>query len=396
LKKSSDRILTTHAGALPRPDELIRAIGGGAGVTAAAGTASASELNQLLQRLVPEVVRQQIEVGIDVVNDGEYGKPSWTGYITNRLSGFEARPSNAPGLLQASYDMRTFNEYYGEAAAAGLLWHRSVAQEGPPPTPVQYVCVEPIKYVGQETMGRDIENLKAALKDTPEVEAFLPVAAPASVEVGRKNEYYPTEDDFAFAIAEAMAEEYRMIVDAGFILQVDDAWIPALWDRMLPDADLNTYLSYCDVRIAALNKAIGGLPPDRVRYHLCWGSWHGPHVSDIPMMEILPLMLKVNAGAYVFEAANVRHEHEYHLWEDVKLPEGKIVIPGVVSHATNVVEHPELVAERLTRFADRVGRENVIGGTDCGLGGRVHPQVAWAKLGALVEGAKLASQRLWS
>ena len=395
MKKSSDRILTTHAGALPRPDELIRGIGGGAG-GAAPGTASSSELNTLLSNLVPEVVRQQIETGIDVVNDGEYGKPSWTGYVTNRLSGFEARPSTAPGLLQTSYDMRTFDEYYREASATGTLWHRSVSQEAPPPTPVQYFCTEPIKYVGQEALGRDIANLKAALKDASQVEAFLPVAAPASAEAGRKNEYYATEEEFAFAIAEAMAEEYRMIVEAGFIVQVDDAWIPAIWDRMLPDADLKTYLAFCEIRIAALNKALEGLPAEKVRYHLCWGSWHGPHVSDVPMKDILPLMLKVNAGAYVFEAANVRHEHEYHLWEDVKLPDGKIVIPGVVSHATNVVEHPELVAERLTRFADRVGRENVIGGTDCGLGGRVHPQVAWAKLGALVEGAKLASQRLWS
>jgi 5-methyltetrahydropteroyltriglutamate--homocysteine methyltransferase len=214
--------------------------------------------------------------------------------------------------------------------------------------------------------------------------------------VNRKNEYYASEEEFVYALADAMAEEYRTIVEAGFVVQIDDAWIPALWDRMLPDADMGKYLSYCDLRVEALNHALRGLSPEMVRYHICWGSWHGPHVSDIPLKDILPLMLKVNAGAYLFEAANVRHEHEYHVWEEVKPPEGKILIPGVVSHATNVVEHPELVAERLIRFTDRAGKENVMAGTDCGLGGRVHPQVAWAKLAALVEGARLASQRLWS
>jgi 5-methyltetrahydropteroyltriglutamate--homocysteine methyltransferase len=396
MKHSHDRILTTHAGALPRPDELIVAMGGSAGGGANPGTATEDELNSLLAKLIPGIVQQQLDIGIDIVNDGEYGKPSWTGYVDTRLSGFELRPSSEPGPLQTSHDMNVFADYYNEAMQAGTLWHRSVALEAPPPTRMQYVCTQPIRYTGQEVLRRDINNLKAALRDTPEVEAFLPVAAPASVEVGRKNEYYAGEEEFAFALADAMAQEYRMIIEAGFVVQIDDAWIPALWDQMLPDADLQTYIRYCDIRIAALNRALEKLPTEMVRYHICWGSWHGPHVSDIPMKEILPLMLKTNAGAYVFEAANARHEHEYHLWEDVELPEGKLVIPGVVSHATNVVEHPELVAERLIRFADRVGRENVIGGTDCGLGGRVHPQVAWAKLRALVEGARLASKKLWA
>jgi 5-methyltetrahydropteroyltriglutamate--homocysteine methyltransferase len=292
--------------------------------------------------------------------------------------------------------MRQFSDYYGEAIRAGTLWHRSVAQEAPPPAPVEYVCVSPVQYAGQEVLRRDIENLRAALQQTPAVEAFLPVAAPASVEVGRKNEFYKTEEEFVFALAGAMAEEYRTITGAGFVVQIDDAWIPALWDQMLPDVDLDAYRRYCDLRVEALNHALKGISPDMVRYHICWGSWHGPHVSDIPMQDILPLMLRVNAGAYVFEAANVRHEHEYHLWERTKLPEGRLVIPGVVSHATNVVEHPDLVAERIVRFAERAGRENVLAGTDCGLGGRVHPQVAWAKLEALVEGSRLASERLWS
>ena len=223
----------------------------------------------------------------------------------------------------------------------------------------------------------------------------MPVAAPASIEVGRQNEYYAREEDFVFAIAEALSQEYRAIVDAGFVVQIDDAWVPALWDTMLPDVNVDDYNRYVGLRIDALNHAIRDLPRDRVRYHLCWGSWHGPHVSDIPMKDIAGIMLGVKAGAYVFEAGNVRHEHEYHVWDDVKLADGQALIPGVVSHATNVVEHPEVVADRILNFARVVGRENVIAGTDCGLGGRIHPQLVWAKLAALVEGAKLATKELY-
>jgi 5-methyltetrahydropteroyltriglutamate--homocysteine methyltransferase len=377
---------------LPRPDELILAIGGGAGLEAT--KEGGAQLDELLRRVVPEVVRRQVETGIDVVNDGEYGKPSWTGYIHQRLGGFEARPRTAPPIFETSYDMRSFAGYYGEAIKASTLWYRSPAEAPPPAAPVEYVCTGPITYAAY-AMQRDIENLRAALVQTPAVEAFLPVAAPASVEVGLKNEYYKTEEEFVFALAEAMAEEYRAITGAGFVVQIDDAWIPALWDQMLPDVKFDEYKKHCELRIEALNHALRGVPAELVRYHICWGSWHGPHVSDIPMRDIVDLMLRVDADAYVFEAANVRHEHEYHLWEEVALPEGKAVIPGVVSHATNVVEHPDLVAERIVRFAERVGKENVLAGTDCGLGGRVHPQVAWAKLGALVEGARIASRRLW-
>jgi 5-methyltetrahydropteroyltriglutamate--homocysteine methyltransferase len=395
VKRNEGRILTTHAGALPRPLELIEAIGGGAG-TEPARSAGAG-LATLLQRLVPDVVKQQVETGVDVVNDGEYGKPSWTGYANQRLGGFESRPSTpADSPLNGSYEMQYYAEYYGEAISRGTLWHSTVAVGGEPGVILQYVRTGPITYTGQAVLRRDIDNLRRALGATPAVDAFLPVAAPASVEVGRKNEYYPSEEAFVFALAEAMAEEYRMIVEAGFVVQIDDAWIPALWDQMLPDADLTAYLKYCDLRAEALNHALKGISPEMVRYHICWGSWHGPHVHDVPLDDILGVVLKVNAAAYVIEAANVRHEHEYHLWEEAKLPDGKLLIPGVVSHATNVVEHPDLVAERLIRFADRVGRENVMAGTDCGLGGRVHPQVAWAKLQALVEGAAVASRKLWS
>jgi 5-methyltetrahydropteroyltriglutamate--homocysteine methyltransferase len=394
MKRSTERILTTHAGALPRPDELVLAIGGGAGTEPA--KQAGPELDAMLPGLVADVVRRQVETGVDVVNDGEYGKPSWVGYMSQRLGGFESRPATpADSPLAGSYEMAQYAAYYGEAIERGTLWHTSVALGGEPGVAVQYVCTGPITYTGQAVIKRDIENLRSALQKTPALESFLPVAAPASVEVGRKNEYYKTDEEFVFALANAMREEYKAVTDAGLVVQIDDAWVPALWDQMLPDADLATYLKYCDLRIEALNHALAGIPEEQVRYHICWGSWHGPHMSDVPMQDILPLMLKVNAAAYVFEAANVRHEHEYHVWEGVKLADGKSLIPGVVSHATNVVEHPELVAERIVRFAERAGRENVMAGTDCGLGGRVHEQVAWAKLAALVEGARLASERLW-
>jgi 5-methyltetrahydropteroyltriglutamate--homocysteine methyltransferase len=256
------------------------------------------------------------------------------------------------------------------------------------------VCTGPITYTGQTVLQRDIENLQAALRDQSVEEAFLPVAAPSSVEPGRRNEYYPSDEAFVHALADALKVEYDTIHKAGFLVQVDDAFIPALWDRLQETLDLEKYRAYCSMRIEALNYALRDIPEDRVRYHICWGSWHGPHSTDIPLRDIVDLVLRVRAQAYVIEAANVRHEHEYHIWEDVKLPEGKILIPGVVSHATNVLEHPELVAERLRRYAERVGQENVIGGTDCGLGGRVHPQLAWAKLQVLAEGAALASKAL--
>ena len=255
------------------------------------------------------------------------------------------------------------------------------------------VVTGPVRY-RPEAVQRDIASLKAALADHPGTEAFLPVVAPASIEVGLADEYYGSHGDLMLALADALRQEYRAIVDAGFILQVDDAWVPANWDRN-PEYDLDAYRRYAADSIEVLNHALDGLPADRVRYHLCWGSWHGPHASDVPLAHIADIMFGVNAGAYVIEAANSRHEHEYHLWEDLKLPDGKILIPGVVTHSTNIIEHPELVAERITRYTGRLGAENVIAGADCGFGGRVHPELGWAKLAALAEGAALASSRVW-
>jgi 5-methyltetrahydropteroyltriglutamate--homocysteine methyltransferase len=386
VQRSSDRILTTHVGSLPRPRELDDALERRSEDEAGyAGT---------LWQSVVEVVRKQTDVGVDVVNDGEFGKSSWTGYLTERLGGFEARPVPPGGQVLRGKDFSDFAEFYADATRAQALWYLPDGRLRTPRAPVQWVCTSPITYTGHTALQRDIDNFLIALKDADVKEAFLPVAAPASVEPGRVNQYYASEEQFVYALAEALKNEYDAIVRAGLLVQVDDAFIPYNYDRFLVDGkSLSDYLEHCELRIDALNYALRDVPEDRVRYHICWGSWHGPHSTDVPLSEIIHLLLRVKAQAYVFEAANVRHEHEYHLWETVKLPEGKILIPGVVSHATNVLEHPEIVAERIGRFVDRVGKENVMAGTDCGLGGRVHPQLAWAKLQALADGARLASSR---
>ena len=256
------------------------------------------------------------------------------------------------------------------------------------------VCTAPVFYKGQEAIKSDIAHFKAALKAGGVEEGFMTSVAPASA-ARFKNVYYKTDEEFMFAVGEAMREEYKAIVDAGLILQLDDPAIAENWDMINPEPSVEGYQKFTMVRIEALNHAIRGLPQDRIRFHLCWGSWHGPHTTDIPMRDIVDVMLAVNCQAYSFEAGNVRHEHEWNVWQDVKLPEGKLILPGVVSHATNVVEHPELVAQRILRFAEGVGRERVIASTDCGLGGRVHPMIAWAKLEALAQGAALASRELW-
>jgi 5-methyltetrahydropteroyltriglutamate--homocysteine methyltransferase len=385
MQRSRERILTTHAGSLPRPAELDDAFERRADDERAYA--------MVLERAVSDAVRKQVEIGVDVVNDGEFGKSSWTGYLAERLGGFEARPLPPDARLLNGKDFQDFAEYYAQAARAGTLWYRPDGRLRTPAAPVQWVCTGPITYTGRSALQRDIDNLKAALAGTQMTEAFLPVAAPASVEPGRVNEHYPSEEAFVFALAEALKVEYDTIVQAGLLLQVDDAFIPYNYDRFLVQGlSLEDYRKHCELRIEALNHALRDVPEERVRYHICWGSWHGPHSTDVPLEDIVDLMLRVKAQAYLFEAANVRHEHEYHLWERVTLPAGKILVPGVVSHATNVLEHPQLVAERIGRFVERVGKENVMAGTDCGLGGRVHPQLAWAKLRVLAEGAALCSQ----
>jgi len=392
MKRSSERILTTHVGSLIRPPQLqqfLRARQQGQGLDQKAFDQKAYD--QCLTQSVADVVQAQADTGIDVVSDGEFGKSiSWSQYVLERLSGFERRPFK-PGAntFQRGADRTRFAEFYAELDA----------REGVS-TNMDSVCVGPITYTGQRELKRDIDNFKAALKGVNVAEAFMPVAAPASVIPDRKNEYYKSEEDLIRAIGAAMRTEYKMIVDAGFILQLDDARAATTYDRMVPPASFDDYRKWVALHMEVLNEAISGLPPERIRYHVCWGSWPGPHVSDVPLKDIADLILSVNVGAYVIEGANPRHEHEWVVWKDVKLPAGTVLIPGVISHATNVVEHPALVAERIVRLAKLIGRENIMAGTDCGFAQgpfhrRVHPSIMWAKLEALTEGARLASKELW-
>ena len=389
MKRSAHRILTTHVGSLIRPQslqEFLRAKQGGKPYDVKA-------YQKCLSDSVADVVREQAGAGIDVVSDGEFGKSiSWAQYALERLSGFERRPlrQEAANPFKRGADRTKFAEFYAELDA-----REAVA------TTTEAICVGPIKYTGQAELQRDIDNFKAALKNVKVEEAFLPVAAPASVIPDRKNEYYKSDEELQAAIAGAMRTEYKMIVDAGFLLQLDDARSAVTFDRMVPPASFADYRKWLARQVDILNHAIEGLPADRIRYHVCWGSWPGPHTSDVPLKEIVDLILKVKVGAYVIEGANPRHEHEWQVWKNAKLGAGQVLIPGVISHATNVVEHPELVSERITRLARVLGRENVIAGTDCGFAQgpfyrRVHPSVMWAKLEALSEGARLASRELWS
>jgi 5-methyltetrahydropteroyltriglutamate--homocysteine methyltransferase len=387
MKRSTSRILTTHVGSLIRPDALqdfLRARQSGKPYDEAA-------YQQCLASSVAEVVRHQADAGIDVVSDGEFGKSiSWSQYVLERLSGFERRPIKSGGNPFARGADRTrFAEFYAELDARET-----------PATVSESICVGPIKYTGQAALQRDIDNFKAALKGAKVEEGFLPVAAPASVIPDRKNEHYKSDEECLQAIAEAMRTEYRMIVDAGFILQLDDARTAVTYDRMVPPGAFVDYRKWVAMHVELLNHALDGIPEDRVRYHICWGSWPGPHTTDVPLKDIVDLILQVRVGAYVIEGANPRHEHEWKVWGDVKLPAGRMLVPGVISHATNIVEHPELVAERIVRIAKLIGRENLIAGTDCGFAQgpfyrRVHPSIMWAKLEALAQGAQLASKELW-
>jgi 5-methyltetrahydropteroyltriglutamate--homocysteine methyltransferase len=387
MKRSTDRVLTTHVGSLIRPDALLAFMRPKQRGEAFDQDAYA----KCLRESVAEVVRQQAEIGLDVVSDGEFGKGiSWNQYVLDRLTGFEQRPmvKNAKPANPGA-DRSRFKEFYAELDA-----------RDPPANPMQPVCVGRIAYRGQAELQRDIDNFRAALKGVNVAEAFMPVVAPASVVPERRDEYYKTNEDFVADLAEAMRVEYRMIIDAGFVLQIDDARTAVMYGRLVPPGTLADYRKWVAMHAEALNHALAGLPEERIRYHVCWGSWPGPHVTDVPLKDIVDLILTVRAGAYVIEAGNPRHEHEWQVWRDVKLPEGKLLIPGVISHVTNVVEHPELVAERILRFAGIVGRENVLAGTDCGFAQgtfyrRVHPSIMWAKFAALAEGAKLASARLW-
>ena len=391
MKRSDRRILTSHVGSLPRPETLIE-------INRVKFAGEAYDQKTYAARLstaVEEICRKQAEIGVDIINDGEFGKTTrgpidygaWSSYAWGRLSGWQpGEPGRLPALA-GRRDRAIFDEFYRELDATSFISSSSMG--GRPP-----VFVSPIGYIGHQALATDLANFKAALATVKAEEGFITAVAPGSF-ARRQNQYYKSDEEFLHALAEALREEYKAIVDAGFVVQLDDPGLPDTWDMANPEPSVDEYKKFAMVRVEALNHALRGLPEDRIRYHICWGSWHGPHTTDLPLRNIVDVLLKVRVGAYSIEAGNVRHEHEWKVWRDVKLPDGKVLIPGVVSHATNVVEHPEVVADRILNFARVVGRENVIAGTDCGLGGRIHPQLVWAKLAALVEGAKLATKELY-
>ncbi|HEY5208651.1 MAG TPA: cobalamin-independent methionine synthase II family protein [Stellaceae bacterium] len=407
MRNSSTHILTSHAGSLPRPRELLdanRARKDGKGSDERA-------FQEQLRAATVDVVRRQQELGIDVPGDGEFGKSmaysvnygAWWNYAFQRLTGLRLAdaaiirpgvpiPSSITG--KGGFELTTFDQRRDWRKFAGAYADpESGIYMGPEAFQLP-ACIGPIKYTGQAAIAADIANMKAALAAAGIAEGFMTSVAPGSA-VRMANEYYKTDDEFLMAGAEAMREEYKAIVDAGLILQLDDPLVAEGWDQVVPEPSPAEYRKYAMRWVEAINHAIRGLPPERIRFHLCWGSWHGPHSTDLPMRDIVEVMLAVKCQGYSFEAGNVRHEHEWKVWEEVKLPDDKILLPGVVSHATNVIEHPELVAQRIERFAKAVGRERVIAATDCGLGGRVHAQIAWAKLEALAQGAAVASKELW-
>jgi 5-methyltetrahydropteroyltriglutamate--homocysteine methyltransferase len=378
---STDRILTTHAGSLPRPPDLrdmVLAKANGAAYDPAAYDAR-------LRSAVAETVRAQVDAGIDCVNDGELSKTNFTDYVRWRIEGYETRPWSGPRRLSiTARDETKFAGYFETNPRMRAL--------GPPSMPV---CVAPLRYVGQADLAKDLDNFKASLAGISVAGAFLPANTPGTIEHWMLNEHYPSDEAFVFAIADAMHEEYQAIVDAGFLLQIDDPDLPDGWN-CLPEITLPEYRAYATMRVDALNHGLRGIPREKVRLHVCWGSHHGPHHDDIPLRHIIDLIFRVNAGSFSIEASNPCHEHEWRVFEDVKLPEGATLIPGVIGHCTDFIEHPDLVAERLVRYANLVGRENVLAGTDCGLGTRVgHPSIVWAKFNAMAEGARRATKLLW-
>jgi 5-methyltetrahydropteroyltriglutamate--homocysteine methyltransferase len=381
MQQRADRILTTHVGSLPRPEWLLESFASGA---------AAEDFDERLRGAVQEVVARQVELGLDIVNDGEfskstgarrpkYGHLTWVSYIHDRLSGFEWIESELKPV--SSKDRTRFESFY----------------DAPLPRDAHaWVCTGPIEYIGQKAVAQDIENLKSAVAERGVIGAFLPVASPSSVQALFANRHYETDQEYGWALAEAMQHEYGAIAAAGLVVQVDDPVLAAEWDAAPEDLAMSDYRKVIEERVEMLNHALSAVPAEQIRYHLCWGGWHGPHASDIALEDIVDLILKIKAGAISLEAANPRHEHEWRVWHEHRLDDGRVLVPGVVSHKTEILEHPDVVADRICRYAEAVGRENVIASTDCGLGGRTNEQLAWAKLESLVEGARRASERLWS
>jgi 5-methyltetrahydropteroyltriglutamate--homocysteine methyltransferase len=387
MRRSTDRIITSHVGSLVRPPEVAALFPG-----RPAGKPFDDAESKLLNASVTNVVKQQAEAGVDMVSDGEFSKSGFSAYMGERLSGFEQREATRPQAYTRGRDRTRFADFYTQIdrTNAGL----GVGQ-------LPLVCGGPITYTGQDVLRADLERLRAACQAAGVEEAFVPAISPITIALQRPNEHYATDEEFLYAIADAMAVEYRMIVEAGFLLQIDDPRLVTSYDSMDPAPTAAEYQKFAMKYVEGLNHALKGLPEESVRYHVCWGSWHGPHTTDIPLADIVDVVLAINAGSYSVEGANARHEHEYHVWEHTKLPDGKTLMPGVVTHSTNVVEHPELVAERIMNYANIVGRANVIAGVDCGFAqgsdlARVHESIQWEKLRMLAEGARLATQRLWT
>ena len=386
MKRSTDRILTTHCGSLARPKDLLDSMK--AKVNGQPYDEGAYA--QRVRSAVADIVREQAARGIDVITDGEQGKPGFAAYVRERLTGFEPKTPKAGSWKQWAAELAAFPEYYEQYFSRRMMGGSIMPR-------IPMVCTAPIGYRGEESLRRDIENFKTALGGVKFEEAFMPAVAPSGVGA---NEYYNSEEAYLEALGEALRVEYKAIVDAGFILQVDDPWLTEVHSQD-PSLSPPERRRIAERSVEALNHALRGIPEEKIRFHTCYGINEGPRVHDAPLKEIVDLVLKVNAGAYAFEAANPRHEHEYHVWESVKLPDGKIIIPGVITHSSNIVEHPELIAERITRYAKLVGRENVIAGADCGFSSQatynpeVDPKVVWAKFQAMADGARLATQQLW-
>ena len=392
MNRSVRRILTTHCGSLPRPRELLAPLH----AKDAGEPYDRNELALRVRRSVTDVVRKQIELGIDIVDDGEHSKSSFATYARMRIGGLERTDQARPRLGSVSRDALAFPAVYEEMK---VMFGARAAATGRPRGMTALICTGPIKYIGQEEVKADIENLKHALDGATEG-AFITAISPTNLEMYFSNEFYDSDQDYLVALAEAMNQEYRAIVDAGFLLQIDDPRLITHYNR-IPGLTLEECRKFIEQHIDVVNHALKGIPEDRVRFHTCYSVNVAPRVHDLELKHYVDLMLRIKAQAYSIEAANPRHEHEWRVWEEVKLPPGKILIPGAVSHCVYQVEHPELVAQRIERFAGVVGRENVIAGNDCGFatsaaGDEVHPDVAWAKLRSLSEGARLATQRLWS
>jgi len=381
MKYSTNRILTTHAGALPQPPDLKEMHN----AQVAGKPIDQGVFAKRVTLAVADIVKKQIACGLDVINDGEVGKSNFSRYARDRLSGFIEREVKASEQASTIYarDLSEFSDYF-----AARTYHRGDNIK-------RVFCNAPLKYIGHASLKAEIADFKSGLQGQKYEEAFLPAIAPGTIEHWMKNDHYPNDETYLVAIADAMHEEYKAIVDAGFLLQIDDPDLPDGW-QFMSKMSVPEYRKYAELRVDALNHGLRDIPPDRIRFHTCWGSYHGPHKYDIPLRDIIDIILKVKANTISIEAANPRHEHEWRVWEDVKLPAGKVLVPGVVGHATDIVEHPQAIADRLVRYAKIVGRENVMAGTDCGLGPRVgSAQICWAKVEAMAEGARLATKELW-